>query len=61
MNKPKDDTFHTVDQDFVRDASGEAVAQYCYQDDGKLFIRRRDTELNGKKLVRAQWRDWIEI
>ena len=25
MNKPKNDTFHTVDQNFIRNANGEAV------------------------------------
>ena len=61
MNKPKNDTFHTVDQNFIRDANGEAVGQYCYQDVGKLFVRRCDFELNGEKLLEPQWRAWVEV
>lgn len=60
-NAPKPDTFHTVDQDFIRNTKGEVVGQYCYQDDGRLFVRFRDYELNGKKLTVPQWRAWMML
>lgn len=61
MNQPNSDMFHTVDQDFIRNERGETVGQYCYQDDGKLFVRRRDLDLNGEKLTVPQWRPWQEV
>lgn len=61
MNAPINDTFHTVDQDFIRNTKNEVVGQYCYQDTGRLFVRRRDSELNGEKLVKPVWRAWQEV
>jgi hypothetical protein len=59
-NAPNNDTFRTVDRDFIRNAKGEAVGQYCYQDDDRLFIRRR-THINGDKLLMPQWGEWTEV
>lgn len=61
MNAPINDTRFGADWGFIRNTNGEVVGQSCYQDTGQLFVRRRDNELNGEKLLEPVWRAWQEV
>lgn len=60
MNEPTGIS-RTCENQFIVNMKGERIGQWCEQDDGKLFARKLDRELNGEKLLEPQWRAWVEV